>query len=93
MRRTQLLQEIRTMRFTEAFDGWQDHRLTQHEAACLLGVHERTFRRYINRYHEEGLAGLADKRMSQVSHKCSKPNTAAKINVITDPSQTTINIG
>jgi len=69
MRRTQLLQEIRTMRFKEAFDGWQDQRLTQQEAACLLGVHERTFRRYINRYHEEGPAGLADKRMSQVSHR------------------------
>ena len=69
MRRTELLQEIRTMRFTEAFDGWQERRLSQAEAARLLGVHERTFRRYIDRYHDEGLAGLADKRMSQVSHR------------------------
>jgi transposase len=35
----------------------------------LLGVHERTFRRYIDRYEDEGLAGLADKRLSQVSHR------------------------
>ena len=63
MRRTELLQEIRTMRFTEAFDGWQERRLSQAEAARLLGVHERTFRRYIDRYHDEGLAGLADKRI------------------------------
>lgn len=70
MRRTELLQEIRMMRFSEAFDGWQERRLTQAEAARLLGVHERTFRRYVDRYEEEGLAGLADKRLSQVSqHK------------------------
>lgn len=69
MRRTELLQEIRIMRFEEAFYGWQDGRLRQEEAARLLGVHERTFRRYIDRYEDEGLAGLADKRLSQVSHR------------------------
>lgn len=69
MRRTELLQEIRIMRFEEAYDGWQARRLTQEEAARLLGVHERTFRRYIDRFHDEGLAGLADKRLSQVSHR------------------------
>jgi LmbE family N-acetylglucosaminyl deacetylase len=57
------------MRFTEAFDGWQERRLSQAEAARLLGVHERTFRRYIDRYHDEGLAGLVDKRLSQVSYR------------------------
>ena len=69
MRRTELLQEIRIMRFTDAFDGWQERRLSQAEAARLLGVHERTFRRYINRYHDEGLDGLVDKRLNQVSHR------------------------
>ena len=33
----------------------------------MLGVCERTFRRYVDRYEDEGLDGLADKRMSQVS--------------------------
>lgn len=69
MRRTELLQEIRLMRFQEAYDGWQARRLTQEEAARLLGVHERTFRRHIDRFEDEGLAGLADKRLSQVSHR------------------------
>lgn len=69
MRRTEVLQEIRKMRFNEAYAGWQASRLTQEEAARLLGVCERTFRRYINRYEEAGLEGLADKRMSQVSHR------------------------
>lgn len=37
------------MRFTEAYGGWQGGRLTQADAAQLLGVCERTFRRYIHR--------------------------------------------
>ena len=65
MRRTELLQEIRKMRFDEAYQGWQARRLTQEEAAQLLGVHERTFRRYIDRFEDEGLAGLVDKRLEK----------------------------
>ena len=56
MRRTELLQEVRKMRFEEVYGGWQEGRLTQEEAAQLLGVCERSFRRYIDRYEEEGLA-------------------------------------
>jgi transposase len=57
------------MRFEEAYGGWQGGRLTQEEAARLLGVCERTFRRYIDRYEDEGLQGLIDKRLNQVSHR------------------------
>ena len=67
MTRTQVLQEIRRMRFAEAYGGWQERRLSQEEAARLLGVCERTFRRYVDRYEDEGLDGLADKRLGQVS--------------------------
>ena len=61
MRRTELLQEIRKMRFEEAYEGWESGKLSQEEAARLLGVCERTFRRYLNRYEERGLEGLIDK--------------------------------
>ena len=57
------------MRFEEAYESWQSKHLTQEEAAQLLGVCARSFRRYINRYHEEGLDGLIDKRLHQVSHR------------------------
>jgi transposase len=57
------------MRFEEAYGGWQQGRLTQWEAARLLGVCERSFRRYIYRYEEEGLEGLEDRRLTQVSHR------------------------
>jgi hypothetical protein len=52
MKRTQLLHEIRKMRFEKAYYGWKQKRLTQVEAARLLGVCERTFRRCINRYED-----------------------------------------
>lgn len=57
------------MRFEEAYDGWERGRLTQEEAALLLGVCERTFRRYIVRYEEQGMEGLIDQRLGQISHK------------------------
>ena len=67
MTRTQLLQELRQMRFEETYGGWQARRLTQEEATRLVGVCERTFRRYVDRYEDEGLDGLVDKRLSEVS--------------------------
>lgn len=57
------------MRFEEALSGWREGRLTQEEAARLLGVCERSFRRYLNRFEEAGLDGLIDKRLEQVSHR------------------------
>jgi len=69
MRRTEWLQETRKMRFEEAFGGWQSRRLTQEEAAQILGVSDRTFRRYVDRYEDYGLEGLLDKRLSQDSHR------------------------
>ena len=69
MKRTEVLQEIRRMRFQEAYGAWSEGRLSQEEAAQLLGVCARTFRRYIDRYEEEGLQGLIDKRLEQVSHR------------------------
>ena len=69
MRRTEWLQETRLMRFEEAYGAWTESRLTQEEAAELLGVCARTFRRYIDRYEDDGLDGLIDKRLEQVSHR------------------------
>ncbi|MDR0234604.1 MAG: helix-turn-helix domain-containing protein, partial [Zoogloeaceae bacterium] len=51
------------MRFEEACDGWRHGRLTQSEAASLLGVCDRTFRRYMSRYDDSGLDGLMDRRL------------------------------
>jgi len=69
MRRTEVLQEIRKMRFEEAYGDWTEGRLSQWEAARLLGVCERTFRRYIDRYEHEGMEGLSDRRLTQASFR------------------------
>ena len=69
MKRTVWLQETKQMRFEEAYSGWTERRLTQEDAAQLLGVCARTFRRYIDRYEEDGLDGLLDKRLTQLSHR------------------------
>jgi len=59
------------MRFKEAYEGWQAGELTQVEAARLLGMCDRSFRRYLARYEEFDLEGLIDKRIEQVSHRCA----------------------
>lgn len=44
-------------------------RLTQGEAAQVLGMCQRSFRRYLVRYETEGLEGLIDRRREQVSNR------------------------
>ena len=62
MKRTEWLQETLKMRFEDAYVGWQGNRLTQEEAAQILGVSDRTFRRYVGRYEDSELEGLGNKR-------------------------------
>ena len=53
------------MRFEELLD--RHEHLTQAEAGEMLGVSERTFRRWQGRYREAGAAGLRDRRIGQPS--------------------------
>ena len=69
MRRTAVLQEVRLMRFETFLDRHERGELSQVEAAELLGVGERTFRRWRDRYVEDGLDGLMDRRMGRPSGK------------------------
>ena len=67
MRRTEARQGVRMLKFMDVFGRWEAARLTQLEAAELLGVGERTFRRWCRRYEEEGEAGLLDRRIGKAS--------------------------
>lgn len=67
--RTRYMQENRKMRFQEAYEGWSEGCLTQAEAALILGQCERSFRRHIERFEADGLEGLLDKRLSQISKR------------------------
>src|SRR5512134_712527 len=67
MRRTEVLQGLRRMKFEEVYGRWQQRRLSQAEAAEILGMSERTFRRWRERYDEQGLDGLLDRRLGKAS--------------------------
>ena len=68
MRPAEWLQEVRMKRFREAYGAWRERRLSQEEAARILGVSDRTFRRYVEQYNDGGLEALVDKRLSQAAH-------------------------
>ena len=57
------------MRFEEAYEGWNAGRLTQAAAGQMLGMCERSFRRYLSRYEADGLDGLIDRRLDLVSNR------------------------
>ena len=67
MNRTTLLQERRMQTFQDVLGYWQARRLSALEAAELLGMSERSFRRYRQRYEEEGPDGLFDRRLGKAS--------------------------
>src|ERR1700733_9806023 len=67
MRRTEALQGARMAVFLNLLRRWESAELNQEEAAELLGVSERTFRRWRRRYDEEGEAGLLDRRLGKAS--------------------------
>ena len=67
MTRATVLQEVRQMRFAELYERRQRRELTMAEAGELLGVTERTFRRWSERYEAEGLEGLQDRRLGRAS--------------------------
>jgi transposase len=67
MRRTEVLQGLRRMRFEDIYGRWRARRLSQAEAAEILGMSERSFRRWRDRYEGEGVVGLLDRRLGQAS--------------------------
>jgi transposase len=69
MRWTEARQGVRMMRFLDILGRYEAAEFNQLEAAELLGVSERTFRRWQARYEEEGEAGLLDRRLGKASGK------------------------
>ena len=69
MRRTEALQGVRLIKFRSVLDRYESSELNQVEAAELLGISERTFRRWCQRFEDAGEAGLLDRRLGKVSGK------------------------
>ena len=69
MNRATWLQDRRMQKFRDVLSRWERRELSMQEAGELLGVSERQFRRYRERYEEEGVAGLIDRRLGKASPK------------------------
>src|SRR6201987_4998008 len=69
MGRREAREAVRMAKFLNLLNRWESAELKQEEAAELLGVSERTFRRWTRRYEEEGEAGLLDRRLGKASGK------------------------
>jgi transposase len=67
MRRTERLQGLRLMKFEEVYGRTCRGGLSQAEAAEILGMSERTFRRWRDRYEATGAESLFDRRLGRVS--------------------------
>ncbi|MEE9544264.1 MAG: helix-turn-helix domain-containing protein [Rhodospirillales bacterium] len=67
MRRTEQLQGLRLMKFEEIYERAAKRELSQSEAAEILGMSERTFRRWRGRFEADGAEGLYDRRLGKVS--------------------------
>ena len=69
MRWTEAHQGVRMIKFVSILSRYEAAELSQLEAAELLGMGERTFRRWRQRFEDEGEAGLLDRRLGKASGK------------------------
>lgn len=79
MGRTGLLQDIRIMRFDEVYGRFLKGSLSCGEAADVLGMSERNFLRYRERFESEGVAGLRDKRRGRPSWRRAPVDEATRV--------------
>jgi transposase len=56
-------------KFRDVFGRWEAGALSMTEAGELLGMSERQFRRYRDRFEEDGFEGLVDRRLGKPSPK------------------------
>jgi transposase len=67
------------MRFEELYARQQRRELTMGDAAEMLGVTERTFRRWRGRYDAEGAEGLQDRRLGRASARAVPVDEALRM--------------
>ena len=67
------------MRFEELYERRQRRVVTMAEAAEMLGVTERTFRRWRDRYEADGLEGLQDRRLGRPSGRAVPVDDALRM--------------
>lgn len=78
MTRARVLQEVRQMRFEELYARRARREITMAEAAEMVGVTERTFRRWSTRDEADGVAGLEDRRLGRASARAVPVDAALR---------------
>jgi transposase len=74
-----MLLEVRMARIVEAVARYRAGSASCVEAASLLGMSERHFRRLRDRYEREGLEGLVDRRVGKLSLRRAPVDEVAKV--------------
>ena len=70
---------LRLMKFEEVYGRTRCGVLSQAEAAEILGVSERTFRRWRDRFEAEGAEGLYDRRLGRLSARRAPVDEVARV--------------
>ena len=79
MHRTEQAQGLRLMKFEEVYARTRARLLSQAEAAEVLGMSERTFRRWRDRFEAEGAEGLYDQRLGRASARRAPVDEVARM--------------
>ena len=67
----QAKEDRRMMVFEDALGFWSDGKITQEEAAAMLGVSDRTFRRWVVEHEDGGMEAMVDKRLGRRAHNAA----------------------
>lgn len=67
------------MKFEDIYERTTRRELSQEEAASILGVSDRTFRRWRDRFEAEGAEGLYDRRLGRVSAHRAPVDTVMEV--------------
>ncbi len=79
MRRTEQRQGLRMLKLRDVLSRWEAGRLSQLEAAEVVGMSERSFRRWTRRFDEEGEDGLVDRRLGRRSGRAVPVDEADEV--------------
>jgi transposase len=72
MDRARINEGIRRMRFEDLLERHERGEFGQQTAAEMLGISDRTFRRWRDRLQDEGPSGLADRRLRPSSRRAAQ---------------------
>lgn len=79
MRHSEIAQEVRMMRFEDIYGRYRCQRIGCEAAADLLGMSVSTFYRMRKRYEEQGLEGLADRRLGKLSARRAPADEVCRV--------------